>query len=51
MLIGIIIYGVKMDSDYVDLSWSFGLVIVGLVFTFAAGVISALQLRSSGVQI
>ena len=52
MLIGVIIYGVKKgDNSNVDLGWSYILTIIGMIATFAAGIVSALQLKSSGVQI
>ena len=47
MLIALIIYGTKQD----DLNWSYALVVLGCIFTFVAGILSFVQLRSSGVHI
>ena len=47
MVIGFIIYGVKLD----DLHWSYALSVIGCIFTFVAGILSFLQLRSAGVRV
>jgi ABC-type Na+ efflux pump permease subunit len=46
MLIGFIIYGVKVENN---IHWSFALCVIGCVFTLVGGILSFIQLRSSGV--
>ncbi|CAH1795114.1 unnamed protein product [Owenia fusiformis] len=46
LLIGIIIWGVKMPSN---LHWSFALTIIAMLTTIVAGVLSIVQMRKAGV--
>ena len=47
MLTGFILYGIEEDG----LNWSFAVSVVGCFFTLVAGVLSAQQLRASGVSL
>lgn len=49
MVIGFAIYGVEMDKKGFNLSWSYALSIVSAVLCLIAGIVSIVQLRSSGV--
>jgi len=46
MLIGFVIYGTKAD----DLSWSFIVTVIASILCLLAGILSILQMRSSGVR-
>jgi hypothetical protein len=51
MIIGFIIYAVEITNDGNNLSWSFALCVLSSVLCLIAGIISVVQLRSSGVRV
>ncbi|CAH1794970.1 unnamed protein product [Owenia fusiformis] len=48
MAIGFVVFGANVKSN---VSWSFVLCVVGGIFTLIAGILSAVQMRQSGVSV
>jgi uncharacterized membrane protein YqjE len=51
MVIGFLIYGLKIVDEGYTLSWSFALTVVSSVLCLIAGIVSIIQLRNSGVHL
>lgn len=51
VIIGCIIYAVKITGHSYTLSWSYGLTLFATLLTLIAGIISVVQLKSAGVRL
>lgn len=51
VIIGCIIYGVKLTEHDLTLSWSFAVTLFAALLTIIAGVLSIIQLYSAGVRL
>jgi uncharacterized membrane protein len=49
MVIGFVIYGVKMTDHNFTLSWSYAVTVLSSVLCLVAGTMSIVQMRSAGV--
>jgi len=51
VIIGCIIYGVKLTEQDMTLSWSYAVTLFAALLTIVAGVLSIIQLNSAGVRL
>lgn len=49
MMVGFVVYGIKMSDDEYNLSWSYAVTVLSSVLCLVAGTLSIVQMRSAGV--